>query len=68
VSRARNSSNLKYHGIAAVISSIVWLIVIRNVVVNFGNVPVMVAYVVGSTIGSLLMHHIAMKYFEKKKS
>lgn len=66
VSRARSSSSLSYHAFASVLSNGIWLLVIRHVVNNFENWQMMVTYVVGSVTGSLLMHHIAMKYFEKK--
>lgn len=66
VSRARNSNSLSYHAIASVLSNGIWLLVIRHVVNNFDNWQLMTTYVVGSVTGSLLMHHIAMKYFENK--
>ena len=66
VSRARNSSSIAYHTIASVLSNGIWLLVIRHVVTNFDNWVLMVAYVVGAVIGSISMHYVAMKYFEKK--
>lgn len=66
VSRARNSNSLLYHTIASVLSNGIWLLVIRNVVSNFNNVSLMITYLIGSVIGSISMHYIAMKYFEKK--
>jgi len=57
---------LLYHGIASVLSNGIWLLVIRQVVTNFDKPIMMWAYLIGSVIGSLGMHHIAMKYFEKK--
>ena len=68
VSRARNSSSLLYHGIASVLSNGIWLLVIKNVVQNFDNVNLMIVYLIGSVTGSLLMHYVSMKYFEKKKN
>ncbi len=68
VSRARNSNSLMYHGIASIMSNGVWLLVIRNVVQNFDKTHLMITYLVGSVIGSLGMHYIAMKYFEKPKT
>ncbi len=68
VSRARNSDNLAYHTIASVLSNGIWLLVIRHVVTNFDNWILMVAYIVGAVIGSISMHYIAMKYFEKPKN
>lgn len=65
VSRARNSKSIKYHSITSILSNGIWLLVIRNVVTNFDKPALMVAYLVGSVIGSVLMHYIAMKYFEK---
>lgn len=67
VSRARNSDSITYHTIASVISNGIWLLVIRQVVTNLDNWILMVTYLVGAVIGSISMHYIAMKYFEKKK-
>jgi hypothetical protein len=67
VSRARNSNSLVYHGTAAVLSNGIWLLVIKNVVTNFDKPILLWTYLVGSVTGSLLMHHVAMKYFEKPK-
>lgn len=67
VSRARNSNSLMYHTIASVLSNGIWLLVIRNVVTNFNNSTLMFTYLVGSVIGSISMHYVAMKFFEKKK-
>jgi len=66
VSRARNSKSILYHGIAATLSNGIWLLVIRQVVLNFNRIDLMITYLVGSVIGSIGMHYIAMKYFEKK--
>lgn len=68
VSRARNSNSKTYHAIASVLSNGIWLLVIRNVVTNFENVTLMITYLIGSVIGSVAMHHFAMKYFEKPKN
>jgi len=68
VSRARNSSSILYHTIASVLSNGIWLLVIRQVVVNLDNWVLMVTYLVGAVIGSVSMHYMAMKYFEKPKA
>lgn len=68
VSRARNSNSLTYHTLASVLSNGIWLLVIRHVVNNFDNWMLMVAYVIGAVIGSISMHYVAMKYFEKPKT
>lgn len=68
VSRARNSNSLLYHTVASVLSNGIWLLVIRQVVLNLDNWILMVTYLIGAVIGSISMHYIAMKYFEKKKS
>lgn len=65
VSRARNSNSITYHTIASVLSNGIWLLVIRNVVANFDNLTLMITYLIGSVIGSVAMHYVAMKYFEK---
>ena len=67
VSRARNSKSILYHTIASVLSNAIWLLVIRQVVINFNNWVLMATYLVGAVIGSVSMHYIAMKYFEKTK-
>lgn len=67
VSRARNSDSLAYNAIASVLSNGIWLLVISKVVKNFDSPKMMIAYLVGSVVGSVAMHHISMKYFEKKK-
>ena len=66
VSRARNSSSMLYHGIASVLSNGIWLLVFRNLVQNLDDTKLMFIYLAGSVIGSLSMHYISMKYFEKK--
>jgi hypothetical protein len=66
VSRARNSNSLWYHTIASVLSNGIWLLVIRQVVLNLDDWILMLTYLVGAVIGSISMHYIAMKYFEKK--
>lgn len=68
VSRARNSKSIMYHGIASVLSNGIWLLVIRQVVMSFDKPLLMWTYLVGSVIGSVGMHYIAMKYFEKPKN
>lgn len=67
VSRARNSDSLTYNAIASVLSNGVWLLVISKVVKNFDSPKMMIAYLLGSVVGSVAMHYISMKYFEKKK-
>ena len=68
VSRARNSDSITFHAIAAVLSNGIWLIVFRQVQMNVDLWYFQIAYIVGAVIGSIWMHHISMKYFEKKKS
>lgn len=67
VSRARNSGSLRYHTIAAIFSNGIWLLVIREVVLNFSKWYMNVAYIVGAVTGSVLMHWFSMKYLEKGK-
>lgn len=67
VSRARNSSSILYHTIASVLSNGIWLLVIRQVVLNLDSLVLMLTYLVASVLGSIGMHYIAMKFFEKKK-
>lgn len=67
VSRARNSNSLMYHGLASVASNGIWLLVIKKVVTNLDSTVLMFTYVVGSVIGSLLMHYVAQNFIERKK-
>lgn len=67
VSRARNSPSITFHIIAAILSNGTYLLVLRNVVTALDNTPVMIAYVVGSVVGGVIMHKLSMKYFEKWK-
>ena len=64
VSRARNSKSLTYHIIAATLSNGLWLLVIRQVVVNLNSVSMNITYLIGAVVGSVLMHWIAMTHFE----
>ena len=65
VSRARNSDSIMFHGGASILSNTIWLIVIKNVVQNFDRIDLMITYVIGSFLGSVIMHHFSMKYIEK---
>ncbi|EKB58387.1 hypothetical protein [Bergeyella zoohelcum] len=67
VSRARNSDSLTYNAIASVLSNGIWLLVISKVVKNFDSPKMMIAYLLGSVVGSVAMHYVSMNYFEKKK-
>jgi putative flippase GtrA len=66
VSRARNTKSLKFHALASVASNGVWLLVIRQIVTHLDSWAMMATYLVGSVIGSVVMHYISMTYFEKK--
>lgn len=66
VSRARNSSSILYHGLASVFSNGLYLLVLKSLVVNMDDPKVLAAYLVASVIGSLSMHWVAMRFFEKK--
>ena len=66
VGRARNSNSLIFHGIASLISNGIWVIVIRQVVLNFDNTQMMIAYGVGGVSGGVLMHYISMNFIETK--
>lgn len=67
ISRARNSKSILYHGIASVLSNGIWLLVIRQVVIHLDQVDLMITYLVASVLGSIGMHYIAMRFFEKSK-
>ena len=67
VSRARNSKSITYHTIASVLSNGIWLLVIRQVVINMDNWILMLTYLVAAVFGSVTMHYAAMRWFEKPK-
>lgn len=67
VSRARNSKSLLYHTLAAIGSNGIWLLVFRNMVTSIDNSVLMWTYLVASVIGSISMHYVAMRWFEKKR-
>jgi hypothetical protein len=56
VSRARNSNSLVYHTIASILSNGIWLLVIREVVLNLDRPDLLITYLVASVIGSIGMH------------
>lgn len=64
VSRARNSDSILFHAIAAIFSNGIWVLVIRKLVLNLDNWLIIGTYVVGTVIGSILMHYLSMKYIE----
>jgi len=67
VSRARNSDNIAYHAISAVLSNGMYLLVFRQLQMNLDEPLVQVGYLIGAVLGSIGMHYIAMRFFEKKK-
>jgi hypothetical protein len=67
VSRARNSNSLFYHAVASILSNGIWLLVIRQVVLNLNSPSLMVAYLVGAVAGSIGMHYVAVRFLEKKR-
>jgi len=67
VSRARNSGSVWYNGGASVLSNGIWLLVISKIVTNLDSAGMMVTYVAGATIGSVLMQWVAIRFLEKKR-
>lgn len=77
VSRARNSGSIQFHAVASVFSNGVWfasqIFVVNFIVEAFkaNNLPYLIFiafyYTVFTVIGSVSMHFISMKYFEKGK-
>lgn len=66
MSRARNRDSLMFHGLASILSNGVWLLVIRQVVINLDNPAFQVTYLLGAVVGSVLMHYISMHHIEGK--
>lgn len=75
VSRARNSGSLRYHGIAAVFSNGIWFVsnlflisqVARPDMPESRLALLGVIYVCGTTVGSVLMHYVSMRWLEAGK-
>ena len=77
VSRARNSSSISYHAIAAIFSNGVWIVnqfVLVNKFIDVkrsGNVPLLIStcafYTVLTVVGSVSMHSFLMAHIEKGK-
>jgi hypothetical protein len=65
VSRARNSDSILFHGLAAVASNGVWFIVVNRVVKSTDSLLAGVVYTIAAVVGSIGMHYLSMKYFEK---
>lgn len=75
VSRARNSGSLGYHAIAAVFSNGIWFVsqfLLISMVVKPGMsldeiILMGMVYVLATVFGSVLMHYVAMRFFESGK-
>lgn len=65
LSRARNSKSLTYHSVASLITNLVYILLLKELIVNLEDIQVVTYYVLAGTIGSVGMHWLAMKYFEK---
>lgn len=66
VSRARNTKSVLFTGIASVFSNGIWFVVIRQVTAPDPNTWLLgTVYVAGTVTGSVIMHHLSMKYIEK---
>jgi hypothetical protein len=66
VSRARNSNSILFHGLAAVVSNLMFVLVLSQVVTHLHNFGTITGYVIGSVSGSIGMHYISMNFLEKK--
>lgn len=67
VSRARNTRSIWFHGIAAILSNGVYILVLKRVVMDLKSSDVQLAYVCGSTTGAMIMHTLSMKFLERGK-
>jgi hypothetical protein len=68
VSRARQSNNLRLHGIFAVFSNGLFIFIITSFVPNYDNLVLKIWYIVCTVVGSVHAHHISMHKIEKHKS
>ena len=67
VSRARNSGSYAYHGVAAVLSNGMYLLVFRRLALNPNDAPTALTYLAAAVIGSVLMHWFVQRFIEKNK-
>ena len=67
VSRARNSDDYIFHGIASVLSNGIWLLVMRHIILEVEKLEYQLAYVLAAVTGALLMHWFSRRFLEKKK-
>jgi protein-S-isoprenylcysteine O-methyltransferase Ste14 len=66
VSRARNSNSLVFHGLAATAGNGIYLLVLRQVVTHLDSLALMAIYLVAAVLGSVTMHHVSMRYLERR--
>lgn len=74
VSRARNSGSLRYHALASVFSNGIWVTIqfmlVKGIMDAEGlgeKVFIGAFYTTFTVIGSVLAHHLLMKYVERGK-
>ncbi len=67
VSRARNSGSYLYNALASVGSNGIWFVVVQQVIAKPNDLATGITYVIGATIGSVLMQWVAIRFLEKKK-
>lgn len=64
VSRARNSTSLKFNFTASVLSNAIFILVLKDISNNDNNM-INLGYILGGAIGNVAMQYISMKYIEK---
>lgn len=67
VSRARNSGSFSYHAVAATLSNGFYIFVFDHLNSNVEELSTKIVYIIGTVIGSVLMHYISIRYIEKGK-
>ncbi len=68
VSRARQTSNLVFHSVAALASNGLFIFIITAYAANYNNFWLKIWYIVCTVIGSVIAHHISMHKIEKTKA
>lgn len=64
VSRARNGESLSFNALATVLSTVTWLVMLRQVVNHLDSWAMLATFVAGSVLGSVGMHWVSMRHVE----
>lgn len=67
VSRARQSTSLRYHTGAAILSNGFFVFGLSMIIANYNSIGMKILYIVATTLGSVLSHKLAMRMEKGKR-